>query len=228
MNRKQKILTGVFIFILIFALFSIVLKPYFASKLLSAAKQYTRGRYICTLDNKGRHTGKLYRINGNKQELVHTSISNSCIFSRPKINAGFFVFAIGGGGGATPYESGTAGQIISKHKSINKPVITIKIGKGGHGTYLSDKDIFVDAKDGEDTTIEDLKITASGGRRSMRMTPAGSTVKTIEYHIPDKYHYLYDIPKNAKYGAGGQFDKDTKDTSAKAQNGHSGAVIIQW
>lgn len=228
MNRVQKILAGLFIFILAAALFAVVLKPYFYSKFLEAAKKCTRGRYICTLDSKGRHLGKLYKINNGKQELVRTSVSNSCIFSRPKINAGFFVFAIGGGGGATPYESGKAGQIISKHKSINAPVIIIKIGQGGKGTYLGEKDIFVDAKDGEATTIDDLKITAAGGSRSTRMTPSGAAHVAGGYHIPEKYRYLYDISSSAKYGLGGQSDKDAKSRSAKAPDGHSGAVIIQW
>lgn len=227
MKWIYKILTGIAVVALIFALFFIVLKPYFVSKFISVAKKYTRGRYICTLDNQGRHVGKLYKIRKNKQILINTSISNSCIFSRPKINTGFFVLAIGGGGGATPYGSGNSGQIISKYRNINKPVIVIKIGKGGKGTHIGNNDIFIDAKNGETTTIQDIGITAYGGHHSTRMTPSGSAPTIINYHIPDKYHYLYDIPKNAKYGAGGQYNKNTK-TSAKAQNGHSGAVIIQW
>lgn len=228
MTGLQKILSGLFLVILAVLVFAVVLKPYISSKAVSFAKKYARGYFICTLDNNGRHTGRLYKINGNKKELVHKSVSNSCIFSRPKINAGFFVFAIGGGGGATPYESGNSGDIISKHRRINKPVIVIKVGRGGKGTYFGDNDVFVDAKDGEDTTIKELKITAAGGSKSTRMTPLGRPAQNIEYHIPDKYHYLYDIPKNTKFGAGGKFDEYTKDTSAKAQSGHSGAVIILW
>lgn len=172
--------------------------------------------------------GKLYKLNNGEKKLVHKSVSNSCIFSRPKVNAGFFVFAIGGGGGATPFESGNSGQIVSKHFWIKKPVIVIKIGKGGRGTFMDESDKFVDAKDGESTTIEDLTVTAQGGSKSTRMTPLGGEVHTLTYHIPEKYHLLYGISKSEKFGSGGKFDLKTKDTSAKAQSGHSGAVIIQW
>lgn len=140
----------------------------------------------------------------------------------------FLYLQYGGGGGATPYESGNAGKIVSKHRAINKPVIVIKIGKGGHGTYVGENGTFIDSQDGYPTVIEDLKIIALGGAKSSRMTPLGSAPRIVEYHIPDKYHYLYDIPKSAKYGAGGQFDKLTKDTSARSNSGHSGAVVIQW
>lgn len=229
MSLFRKSLIAVFSLIILSLLFSVVFKPVFSNIYISLAKKYARGQFICTLDNNGQHLGRLYKFNGttDKKELVHTSISNSCIFSRPKINAGFFVFAIGGGGGATPYEGGKSGQIISKHIRINKPVIVIKIGKGGKGTYLEGSK-FIDAKDGSDTTISHINITAQGGSKSTRMTPLGAPLKQIEYHIPDKYHQLYDISKSAKYGEGGQFEKHIKDTSAKAQSGHSGAVIIQW
>ena len=60
------------------------------------------------------------------------------------------------------------------------------------------------------------------------MTPVGGTVEIMQYHIPAKYHYLYDIPKSAKYGQGGLFDENNKNISARASNGHSGVVIIQW
>lgn len=228
MRRLHRFYAVIFALILITALFLVVLKPVVVSKYLSFSKKYARGQYTCTLDNKGSHIGKLYKITNGEKKLVHTSSSSSCIFSRPKVNAGFFVFAIGGGGGATPYESGNAGEIVSKHKTINKPVIVIKIGKGGHGTFVSENDEFIDAQDGYPTVIEDLKIIALGGSKSTRMTPRGTEPKIVDYHIPDKYHFLYDIPKSAKFGAGGQFNKHTKDTSAKAQSGHSGAVIIQW
>lgn len=228
MSVFKKSLIIISAIILVFLLISVVFKPVFSNIYITLAKKYTRGRFVCTLDNSGRHISKLYKITNGKEELLHKNNSNSCIFSRPKINAGFFAFAIGGGGGATPYESGNAGQIISKHIQINKPVIVIKIGKGGKGTHVDNEDKFVDAKDGESTTIEALKIIAHGGSKSTRMTPLGGTPKITEYHIPEKYHRLYDIQKSAKYGAGGQFDKHNKDISAKAQSGHSGAVIIQW
>lgn len=227
MSVFKKSLLFIFALLILFALFSVVFKPVISNVYISAAHKYARGQYVCALDNQGRHVGKLYKFNNGKKDLIHTSVSNSCIFSRPKINAGFFVFAIGGGGGATPYESGNAGQIISKHIRINKPVIIIKIGRGGKGTHVDTEDKFVDAKDGEDTTIEGLKIIAHGGSKSTRMTPLGHLPKAVEYHIPDKYHQLYDISRSAKYGAGGQYDKHTNN-SAKAQSGHSGAVIIQW
>lgn len=228
MTLAQKIFSALFIVIIAISLFLVVLKPVITSKYISVAKKYARGQYTCTLDNQGNHVAKLYKINSGKKTLVKTAVSNSCIFSRPKVNAGFFVFAIGGGGGATPYESGNAGKIVSKHRAINKPVIVIKIGKGGHGTYVGENGTFIDSQDGYPTVIEDLKIIALGGAKSPRMTPLGSAPRIVEYHIPDKYHYLYDIPKSAKYGAGGQFDKLTKDTSARSNSGHSGAVVIQW
>lgn len=227
MSLFRKSLIAVFSLIIISALFSVVFKPVFSNIYISFAKKYTRGRFVCTLDNKGQHVGKLYKFVNGKPDLIHTSVSNSCIFSRPKINAGFFVLAIGGGGGATPYEGGNHGQIISKHLGINKPVIVINIGHGGKGTYV-DGNTFIDAKDGSSTTISEINITAHGGSKSTRMTPLGAPPKEEQYHIPDKYHHLYDIPKSAKYGLGGQYNKHTKNISAKAQSGHSGAVIIQW
>lgn len=228
--RKSLIILG--ILIIAFLLFSVVFKPVFLNFYISLAHKYTRGRFVCTLDNQGRHVARLYKINKGEETLIRKTISNSCIFSRPKINAGFFIFAIGGGGGATPYESGNSGQIISKHKKITNPVIVINIGKGGKGTHIVNDETnntkFVDAKDGEDTTISEINIIAKGGSKSTRMTPLGAPPKIVEYHIPEKYHQLYDIPKSAKYGAGGAFNKYIKDTSAKAESGHSGAVIIQW
>ena len=228
MSGIQKFLTVIFAFIIAIALFAVVLKPLFVSKYIAFAKKHARGQYICTLDNQGNHVSKLYKISNGKKTLVKTTQSNSCIFSRPKVNAGFFVFMIGGGGGATPYESGNSGGIISKYKLIQSPIIIIKIGKGGHGTFMDKDAKFIDAKDGEATTIKDLKLYAKGGSKSTRMTPLGKEPKIVNYHIPNKYHYLYDIPKSAKYGAGGTYNKYTKDSSAQAASGHSGAVIIQW
>ncbi len=228
---KRKIQTAliiIFSLALMISLFKIVLKPVFLNHYIAHASKYTRGRFVCSLDNQGRHVGKLYKINNGEKMLVRTTISNSCIFSRPKINAGFFVIAIGGGGGATPYGSGKPGQIISKHKPISEPVIVINIGKGGKGTYVDEDNKFIDAKDGSCTTVDALKIKASGGSKSTRMTPVGGTVEIMQYHIPEKYHYLYDIPKSAKYGQGGLFDENNKNISARASNGHSGVVIIQW
>lgn len=227
MSLFRKSLIAVCVLIIVILLVTVVFRPVFLNIYITVAKKYTRGRFVCTLDNKGNHIGKLYKFSGNKTELIHKSVSNSCIFSRPKINAGFFVFAIGGGGGATPYEGGHSGQIISKHIRIDKPVIVIKIGKGGKGTYVRNSE-FIDAKDGGDTTISEINITAAGGSKSTRMTPLGTNPQKTENHIPEKYHYLYDIPKSAKYGKAGEFDKNIKNTSAKAQSGHSGAVIIQW
>lgn len=227
MSLFKKILISIFSAIIIWQLFFVVFRPVLLNIYISTAKKYTRGQFVCTLNNKGQHVGKLYKFNKGKRELIHTSISNSCIFSRPKINTGFFVFAIGGGGGATPYESGKAGEIISKHIRITNPVITIKIGKGGKGTHMQGT-AMVDAKDGCNTSIPDLKITAIGGSKSTRMTPLGEDPKQTEYHIPEKYHQLYDIPKSAKYGAAGTFSKNTKTYNTNKNNGHSGAVIIQW
>ena len=227
MSLFKKSLLCIFVFALAFALFSVVFKPVLVNMYISFAKKYTRGQFVCKLDKNGRHVGKLYKVVNGKMKLIHTSESNSCIFSRPKINAGFFVLAIGGGGGATPYEGGSAGQVVSKHIRIDKPVVVIKIGRGGNGTFV-DGTKFIDAKDGTDTTISETGITAHGGAKSNRMTPLGHTPKTVEYHIPEKYLYLYDIPKSAKYGAGGQFEKNIKKQWTNADNGHSGIVIIQW
>lgn len=228
MTKKKIVLASVFALIILSQLIFVVFKPYFSAKAIYLAQKYARGRFVCTLNAQGEHVGKLYKINNGKAELIHSATSNSCIFSRPKVNAGFFIFATGGGGGATPYESGQNGQIISKRRHITKPVIIIKIGKGGQGTHLGENDEFIDAKDGEATTISEIKIRANGGLKSTRMTPLGTKHHTQEYHIPEKYHYLYDIPKSAKYGKGGQYNEKTAKTSAKAQDGHAGAVIIQW
>lgn len=214
--------------ILISQLIIVVFKPYISAKAINFAKKYTRGRFVCTINKNGEHVGRLYKISGKEEKLIHTATGNSCIFSRPKVNAGFFVFASGGGGGATPFESGQNGQIISKHRQITTPVLVIKVGKGGEGTHIDENGNFIDAKNGEPTIIKDLKIIASGGSKSTRMTPLGTKQKTDEYHIPEKYYYLYNISKSAKYGLGGQYDDKTAKTSAIAQNGHSGAVIIQW
>ena len=227
MSLFKKSLIVIFSLIIISQLFFVVLKPVLLNTGITLAKKYIRGRFVCTLDNKGQHVGKLYKFNKGKKELVHTSISNSCIFSRPKINAGFFVYAMGGGGGATPYESGNSGEIVSKHLKISSSVITIKIGKGGKGTHVKEN-TFIDAKNGTDTAISDINITAHGGAGSTRMTPLGTGSQKEKYFIPEKYRYLYDIPKSSKYGSGGLYNNETEDISAKAKNGHSGIVIIQW
>ena len=227
MSLFKKSLIAFFALIIIWQLFFVVLKPVLLNIYITSATKYARGQFVCTLDSSGRHVGRLYKFVKGKKEVVHTGVSNSCIFSRPKINTGFFVFAIGGGGGATPYESGKDGEIVSKHMRITNPVVVIKIGKGGKGTYM-DGSAFIDAKDGSDTTISDLNIVAHGGSKSTRMTPLGQEPQRAEYHIPEKYHRLYDIPKSSKYGAGGAFDNRIEDARAKAQNGHSGAVVIQW
>lgn len=227
MSNWKKFLIAIFAVVLVGQLAAVVFKPFFSQRILDFAKKYSRGRFVCTLDNQGRHVSKLYKLNNGEKELLRSTTSNSCIFSRPKVNAGFFVFAIGGGGGATPYEGGNAGEIVSKHMTIKKPVVVIEIGKGGKGTHFGE-DTFVDAKDGTSTTIEDLKLVAKGGSKSTRMTPLGTPAQVTIKHIPEKYHHLYGISTSAKFGAGGEFDSKTKDTSAKAKNGHSGAVIIQW
>ena len=98
--------------ILICQLVIVVFKPYISAEAINLAKKYTRGRFVCTLNTKGEHVGRLYKINGKEEKLIHMATGESCIFSRPKVNAGFFVFASGGGGGATPYESGKNGEII--------------------------------------------------------------------------------------------------------------------
>lgn len=206
----------------------VVFKPYISAKVIDFAKKHARGRFVCTLNSNGEHVGKLYKINGNNEELVHSATALSCLFSRPKVNAGFFIFTTGAGGGATPYESGKNGEIVSMHKQITNPVIVIKIGRGGSGTYIDENNNFIDAKDGESTTIDALKITAKGGSKATRMTPVGNEQKQDEYHIPEKYYYLYDISKSAKYGLGGQYDKKTSQITAKAQKGHDGAVVIIW
>lgn len=228
-KRNLKIVFSlVFSLVLAVALFKVVLKPIFANYYINNASLYAKGRFTCTLDSYGRHVSRLYKLDKGEKTLLKKSVSNSCIFSKPKVTTGFFVFAIGGGGGATPYESGNAGQIVSKHLNIKKPIVVIKIGKGGKGTHVNDNNEFIDAKDGETTTIDELGIKASGGSKSTRMTPLGAAPKSVNYHISEKYHLLYGIPKSEKFGSGGLFDKQTKDTSAKAQSGHSGAVIIQW
>lgn len=226
MSFFKKILIIISSLILLIMLVSVVFKPVLSNFVVMAAKKSARGQYVCSLNAEGRHVGRLYKFHKGKKELLKTFESNSCIFSRPKINAGFFVLAIGGGGGATPYESGKNAQIISKHKKISKPVIVIKIGTGGNGTYF-DRSKLIDAKDGAKTEIKDLKLAAFGGSRSTRMTPLGaSQQKSKEYEIPEKYRYLYDLPKSSKYGAGGIADKKSK--TVKAQNGQDGVVVIQW
>jgi len=228
MTKFSKICVGFFVLIFTIAFFAIVLKPVVVAKYIDYTKQHARGQYICTLNYKGQHVGKLYKIYNNEKILEKTEVSDSCVFTKPSDNLGFFIFAIGGGGGATPYESGNAGQIISKYKFISVPELKIKIGKGGNGTILKNNSQFVDAHDGEQTNIDALNIVAHGGACSNRMTPLGIEPKTENYHISEKYHYLYDIPKSAKYGAGGQYIKYKKELRPNAENGYAGVVIILW
>jgi len=228
MTKLQKIYT-ILLFIAIFiALILVVIKPYAVAKYIDYVKKNQNGYYICTLNKNGEHIGKSYLVKNNKKELIKTTISNSCIFSKPKTNNGFFIFAIGGGGGATPYESGNSGQVVSKFRFLNSPFIIIKIGKGGNGTILKNNSEFIDAKDGEATTINDLNIVANGGLKSSRMTPLGIEVKEDSSYISEKYRYLYDIAKSAKFGKGGQYVKYKKELRPTAENGHNGAVIIVW
>lgn len=228
MTTLQKIYTALVSLLITIALFAIVLKPVLVAKYIDYSKRHARGQYICTLNSKGEHIGELYKIKSNKKILENTTTSDSCVFKRPTDNLGFFIFAVGGGGGATPYESGNAGQIISKYKIFNNPQIQILIGKGGNGTILKNNRQFVDAQNGTKTVIKTLNIIANGGSCSNRMTPLGIEPKTENYHISEKYHYLYDIPKSAKYGAGGQYTKYKKELRPNAENGYSGAVIILW
>lgn len=229
MTKLTKITNSLFIITLICCATITVFMPYFYSKKIAIAKKYARGRFVCTLDENGQHIASLYKLNGNnKPKLISKKENNSCVFTTPKLNVGFFVFAIGGGGGATPYEDGKPGEVISKHKNITNPVIIIKVGQGGNGTFLNKEGILNDAQNGEATTIKALNITAKGGSKSTRMTPLGNSVKNTDYYIPELYHYLYDIPKNTKYGAGGKQDKLKNNSSVQAQNGDAGAVIIQW
>lgn len=228
MTKLQKTYTMLVSFLIAIALFAVVLKPVLIAKFIDYSKKHARGQYICTLNAKGEHIGKLYKIKNNEKILENSTISDSCIFTRPTDNLGFFIFAIGGGGGATPYESGNAGEIISKYKIFNDPKIQISIGKGGNGTILKNNSQFVDAQNGEPTIIKNLDITANGGSCSNRMTPLGIESKSETYHIPEKYHYLYDITKSAKYGAGGQYVKYKKELRPNAENGHNGVVVIVW
>lgn len=228
MTKLQKTYTVLVSLLIAITLFAVVLKPVLVAKYIDHAKKQATGQYICTLNSDGKHVGKLYKIKNNEKILEKTTVDESCIFSRPSDNRGFFVFATGGGGGATPYESGNAGEIISKHKFIKTDVLTITVGQGGNGTILINNSHFVDAQDGKPTNIKELNIEANGGDRSSRMTPLGIEPKTENYHISEKYHYLYDIPKSAKYGAGGQYTKYKKELRPTAENGYSGVVIILW
>ena len=209
-----------------------IFRPFLSKFLVSVFKNHARGQYVCTLDNDGVHVGQLYKINKNEKKLLKTYRSNSCIFSRPTVNAGFFVFAIGGGGGATPFESGSMGQIISSRIKITKPVLVIKIGKGGNGTYINENNQYFDAKDGEATTISELKIRANGGSRSTRMTPLGNGLspQRADNFIPQKYLDLYKISADATYGLGGEYIEKRNNSRMKFNSnaGNAGVVIIQW
>ena len=112
---------------------------------------------------------------------------------------------------------------------ISKPVLILKIGKGGSGTFITDDNQFVDAQKGEDTIISELKIVAEGGFASNRMTQLGVGVSPDRNgdYIPEKYFDLYKISPDDMYGAGGEYSPFAK-TDKKANNGHAGLVIIQW
>lgn len=229
-TRKIKILKRiiypVFICILIIISYFVALKPVILNYYITNAAKFTRGQFVCSIDEKGNHISKLYKINNQKKELKKIHSGDKCTFSRPSVNTGFFVLVIGGGGGATPFESGNHGEIISKYLRITNPEITISIGQGGKGTYIK-QNVLYDAQNGQNTKIEQLGIIAKGGTKSTRMTPLGIKENAQEYHISEKYHQLYNIPKSARYGAGGSAPV-TSQYDLKILNGNSGVVIIQW
>jgi len=197
----------VLILVLLCFLLATIFRPFLSNYAISALSKYTKGQYVCTLDSEGMHVGKLYKINKNQKELLRTYHSNSCIFSKPKNSTGFFVLAIGGGGGATPFESGRSGQVVSKHLNISDSILVIKVGKGGSGTYITDDNRFIDAKNGEATTVSGIKITADGGFASTRMTQLGVGVSPDRNgdYISKKYLDLYKLSADERYGAGGEY-----------------------
>ena len=166
-----------------------IFRPVLSNYAISTLGKYTKGQYVCALDNEGMHVGQLYKINKGQKELLKTYYSNSCIFSKPKNITRFFILAIGGGGGATPYESGRPGQVVSKRVKVSDSILVIKIGKGGSGTYITSDNQFIDAKNGEPTTISGIKIVADGGFASTRMTQLGVGVSTDRNgdYISEKY-----------------------------------------
>lgn len=229
MNLLRKFLITLLILIISCLIGIIFLRPILSSSFTPIAKKQIKGQYICTLDEQGQHIGSLYKYENQKKQLIRTSISNSCIFSRPENITKFSILAVGGGGGATPFESGLSGHVISKHQKINEPVLVIKVGRGGQGTFMNNEQFF-DAQDGENTTIKELKITANGGSKSTRMTPLGASQKPKEPYsnISEKHYKIYNISKAKKYGIGGEYSKNASTLKSAANKGNDGIVVIQW
>ena len=229
MNLLRKFLITILVIIISCLICIVLFKSSISNFAISIPQKQIKKQYTCTLDNQGMHVGKLYQYNNKEKELIKTSISNSCIFSRPNADTKFFILAVGGGGGATPFESGLSGQVISKHQNITEPVLVIKVGKGGQGTFMNNEQFF-DAQDGENTTIKELKITAHGGSKSTRMTPlgAGEKPRKIQTNLSEKHYKLYKISKSEEYGLGGEYNKNTNSLKSTTNKGNNGIVIIQW
>ena len=229
LNLLKKISIALSIIVLFTLLFNVVLRPTLVSLSINKATKYTSNQYICSIDENGQHIAKLYKLKNGKKFLQKTHTSNSCIFSRPKSNIGYFILIVGGGGGATPYENGKNGEVLSKHFWHLKPITILKVGQGGNGTYINKNGNFIDSKDGEKSIVEDLKLIALGGEKSNRMTPTNNkTNKIVTTSIPEKYQQLYHLKKTTKYGLGGKHKSKTQNISAKSQNGNAGVIIIQW
>ena len=191
---KKIVLISVLALVITSQLVIVVFKPYISAKLIDLAKKYTRGRFVCTLNANGEHVAKLYKISGKKEKLIRSVTGNSCIFSRPKVNAGFFIFASGGGGGATPYESGKNGEIISKHKQITNPVIVIKIGKGGTGTYID-----------ENNNTKTIRFFTHVNWESLLDEEEVESITIPQEYILDGQDYNLTLPKDVNlYGVKGE------------------------
>lgn len=229
MNLLRTFLITLLVLIISCLIGIIFFRPNISDLLTQVSNKQPKGQYTCNLDAQGQHIGKLYHFNNNEKKLIRTSTSNSCIFSRPNINTKFSILAIGGGGGATPFESGLSGQVISKHQNITEPVLVIKVGKGGQGTFMNNEQFF-DAQDGENTIIKELKIIAHGGSKSTRMTPLGTghPPKKTHPNLSEKHYKLYNISKTENYGIGGEYNKNANTLKSPADNGNNGIVVIQW
>lgn len=229
MNLLRAFLITLLVLIISCLICVIFFKSALSDLFTSASKKQMNWQYTCTLDEQGQHIGKLYKYDNKEKKLIRTSTSNSCIFSRPENHTKFLILAVGGGGGATPFESGSSGQIISKNHNTTESVWVIKVGKGGQGTFMNNEQFF-DAQDGEKTTIKELKLTAHGGSKSTRMTPLGTNhpPKEARSNISEKHYKLHNISHSEKYGIGGEYSKNANTLKSNADKGNDGIVVIQW
>ena len=75
MSRKfnfRLFLITLLILILLCLLAITIFRPVLSNYAISTLSKYTKGQYVCTLDDEGMHVGQLYKINKGQKELLKT------------------------------------------------------------------------------------------------------------------------------------------------------------